>query len=87
MQDYRAYVLGPDGHIIRRYDFFSLDDEAAKTHAKQYVDGYDVELWQLDRKVAFLSAIGSPPQLASCPAYIRIRPGVVIRSLPARSTM
>jgi hypothetical protein len=41
MQDYRAYVLGPDGHIIRRYDFFSLDDEAA-----------NVELWQLDRKVA-----------------------------------
>jgi hypothetical protein len=53
MQDYRAYVLGPDGHIIRRYDFFSLDDEAAKTHAKHYVDGYDVELWPLDRKVAF----------------------------------
>jgi hypothetical protein len=53
MQGYRAYVLGPDGHIIRRYDFFSLDDEAAKTHAKHYVDGYDVELWPLDRKVAF----------------------------------
>ena len=46
MQDYRAYVLGPDGHIIQRYDFFSLDDEAAKTHAKRYVDGYDIELWQ-----------------------------------------
>jgi hypothetical protein len=58
MQDYRAYVLG---HIIQRYDFFSLDDEAAKTHAKRYVDGYDIELWQRDRKVAFLSAIGSPP--------------------------
>ena len=61
MQDYHAYVLGPDGHIIQRYDFFSLDDEAAKTHAKRYVDGYDIELWQRDRKVAFLSAIGSPP--------------------------
>jgi len=53
MQDYHAYVLGPDGHIIQRYDFFSLDDEAAKTHAKRYVDGYDIELWQRDRKVAF----------------------------------
>ena len=52
MQDYRACVLGPDGHIIRRYDFSSLDDEAAKTHAKHHVDGYDVELWQLDRKIA-----------------------------------
>ena len=25
-----------------------------------------------------------PPQSASCPAYIRILPGVVIRSLPSR---
>ena len=49
MQDYRAYVLGPG----RSYNSALLDDEAAKTHAKQYVDGYDVELWQLDRKVAF----------------------------------
>jgi hypothetical protein len=60
MQDYRAYVMGPDGHLIRRYDFFSLDDEAAKnaakTHAKHYVDRYDVELWQLDRHVAFFES-------------------------------
>ena len=43
----------PDGHIIGRYDFLSLDDEAAKTRVKQYVDGYDIELWQLGRQVAF----------------------------------
>jgi hypothetical protein len=28
-----------------------------------------------------------PPQLASCPAYIRILPGVVMGSLPSISTM
>ena len=53
MQGYSAYVISPDGHIIRRHDFFSLDDEAAKTHANRYVDGCDIELWQLDRKVFF----------------------------------
>ena len=42
MQDYRAPTSWARTVI-------SLDDEAAKTHAKQYVDGYDVELWQLDR--------------------------------------
>jgi hypothetical protein len=28
------------------------DDEAAKTQAKQLVDGHDIELWQRDRKLA-----------------------------------
>jgi hypothetical protein len=35
-----------------------------------------------------LSAQGIiPPQLANCPPFIRILPGVVMRSLPSRSTM
>jgi hypothetical protein len=29
-----------------------------------------------------LAAVLPPPQLASCPAYTRILPGVVMRSLP-----
>jgi hypothetical protein len=28
------------------------DDDTAKEQAKQLVDGHDVELWQLGRKVA-----------------------------------
>jgi hypothetical protein len=36
--------------------FFCADDDAAKERAKQLVDGHDVELWQLDRKISvFLS--------------------------------
>ena len=51
MPEYRAYVVGDDGHFIRALDFECVDDEAAKDRAKQLVDGHDVELWQLERKI------------------------------------
>ena len=51
MQDYRAYLLGPDGRIKNRIDLVCENDEAAKRQAKQLVDGHDVELWQLGRKI------------------------------------
>ena len=47
MEDYRAYVIGPDGHIMNRVDFSCRDDEAAKERAKQLVADYDIELWHL----------------------------------------
>jgi hypothetical protein len=52
MQDYRAFILGPDGHVKDRVDFFSKDDEAAKERAKQLADGHDVELWHRDHRIA-----------------------------------
>ena len=52
MKEYRAYLMGPDGHIKSRVDLICADEEAAKEHAKQLVDGHDVELRQLDRKIA-----------------------------------
>ena len=51
MVEYRAYIVGDDGHFMRAVDFFCDDDEAAKERAKELVDGHDVELWQLDRKI------------------------------------
>ena len=55
MQEYRAYSIGPDGHIFQRTDLVCADDEAAKESAKRLVDGHDVELWQLDRKIAMFT--------------------------------
>jgi hypothetical protein len=55
MQEYRAYLIGSDGHIIQRADLICADDETAKERAKQLVDGHDVELWQLGRKIATFS--------------------------------
>jgi hypothetical protein len=51
MTEYRAYILTPEGHITKAVDLFCEDDEAAKERAKLFVNGHDVELWQLGRKV------------------------------------
>lgn len=56
MQEYRAYILGPDGHVRDRVDIVCDDDETAKEKAKQLVDGQDVELWQRDRRIAEFKA-------------------------------
>jgi hypothetical protein len=56
MQHYRAYIMGEDGHILRPVELFCENDDAAKEKARLLVDGHDVELWQLDRKISvFLS--------------------------------
>ena len=52
MPEYRAYIIGPDGHFHSSVALECLDDEAAAEQAKQLVDGHDVELWQRARKVA-----------------------------------
>jgi hypothetical protein len=51
MAEYRAYLVADDGHFIGAIDMECPDDDAAKERAKQFVDGHDVELWQLGRKV------------------------------------
>ena len=51
MQEYRAYVMGPDGHVQSRADIRCDDEAEAIRLAKQLVDGCDVELWQLDRHI------------------------------------
>jgi hypothetical protein len=49
MDEYRAYVMGPDDHIINRVDIHCSDEEEARRLAKIVVDGHAVELWQADR--------------------------------------
>jgi hypothetical protein len=44
--NYRAYVLDPDDHIVSRHEFQAESSGAALVTALQYVDGYDVEIWQ-----------------------------------------
>jgi hypothetical protein len=52
MPEYRAYLIGADGHFHSSIPLECADDVAASERAKQLVDGHDVELWQRDRKVA-----------------------------------
>ena len=69
MRDYRAYILGIDGHrFVKVKDFSSdqPDDAAALSAAKKLVDGHDVELWECGRLIARLSPNGevASPELA-----------------------
>ncbi len=69
MQGYRAYVLGRDGHIRDRVEFWCRDDSEALKRAKAIsevlkrdkpiIDLQDVEVWQEDRRVVRLGADGS----------------------------
>ncbi len=49
MIEYRAYIIGKDGHIASDRAFVS--DADATVWAKPLVDGHDVELWSGDRLV------------------------------------
>jgi hypothetical protein len=52
LQHYRAYIMGHDGHILSPVELFCENDGDAKEQARRLVDGHDVELWQLDRKIS-----------------------------------
>jgi hypothetical protein len=52
LQDYRAFVVGGDGHVLQRHEFWCANDEEAKERARQFVDGKDVELWHRDHRIA-----------------------------------
>lgn len=52
MHEYRAYLMGLDGHIERRIQLICEDETEARRRAKVSADGYDVELWLQDRKIA-----------------------------------
>lgn len=59
MQEYRAYILDRKGHVQSRVDLICTDEGTAMQHAKQLVDGHDVELWQGDRKIAVFPHLNS----------------------------
>jgi hypothetical protein len=52
MPEYRAYLIGSDGHITNVKNMVCSDDASAIKQAEALVDGHDVELWQLERQIA-----------------------------------
>ena len=55
MREYRAYILGIDGHRFLKVAQFASDqpdDPTAMKAAERLVDGHDVELWDCARLVA-----------------------------------
>jgi len=55
MADYRAYLIGSDGHFYDVFRLTSADDAEAIEMAKKLVIDRDVELWQRDRKIGTFS--------------------------------
>jgi hypothetical protein len=49
VNEYRAYVIGPDGHFVSSRAQVCPDDSHAITWAKQLLDGRAVELWSGER--------------------------------------
>jgi hypothetical protein len=60
MTDYRAYIVGPDGHFKNFEAIIANDDKQAIKIAEKLTDRNVVEVWHLDRKVAVL------PKLKPC---------------------
>jgi hypothetical protein len=60
MPEYRAYIIGSDGHFVRSVELLCPDEETAKEHALKLRAGQDVELWQADRRIVTLNASGMP---------------------------
>jgi hypothetical protein len=54
MQEYRAYLVGEDGHFVGCEPIISPGDDVATEKAKRLVDGHDVELWNGPRLVTRL---------------------------------
>jgi hypothetical protein len=54
MSDYRAYIVGIDGHFKSSKIIVAQDDEEAVEMAEKYCEEHAVEVWQLDRKIAVL---------------------------------
>jgi hypothetical protein len=52
--EYRAYVTGSDGHILKANGFVAENDDAAFEYARRFVDSHDIELWSGARLVGKL---------------------------------
>ena len=51
MPEYRAYWIGDDGVIVGRVDLVCADESEARFEAEKLTVDYDVELWELDRRI------------------------------------
>jgi len=60
MAEYRVYLVDTDGHFFDAVTLICADDAEALGHARRMAVDHDVELWQLDRKIATFSQNNTP---------------------------
>ena len=68
VNEYRAYIIGDDGHIRSSRVFVTEDDVDAIVFAEQMVDGHDVELWSGARFVRRVNATDKPGAVSHEPS-------------------
>jgi ABC-type antimicrobial peptide transport system ATPase subunit len=56
MAEYRAYIVGDDGHFIGFEPLVCADDSEAIERAKRLVSKHPVEIWSGERLVQRLNA-------------------------------
>jgi hypothetical protein len=71
MAHYRAYLLDHDRHVISVAHLQCADEQEARERAEQLVDANDIELWQLDRRIAVFKAVTSRPSKAASQTKLR----------------
>jgi hypothetical protein len=60
VNEYRAYLVGIDGHFVSYEPLVCDSDDEAIAKAKRLVDGHDVELWSGPRLVVRLKSTLQP---------------------------
>ena len=55
MPTYRAYLIDEDDRVASYKPFEAQSDSEAIEAARRFVEGFDVEVWQLDRKIGRLA--------------------------------
>ncbi|SHI07457.1 hypothetical protein [Bradyrhizobium erythrophlei] len=60
MAEYRAYLVGDDGHIMGFEPLVCADDGDAIEKAKRLVTKHSVEIWSGERLVTRLNATEKP---------------------------
>jgi hypothetical protein len=59
MPTYRAYLINRDNRVSSYRPIDADTDAEALTAARAFADGYDVEVWHLDRKIGRLKRAGN----------------------------
>jgi hypothetical protein len=56
MPEYRAYLVGQDGHFVGSESLVCRDDGEAIAEARRLLDGRDIEVWSGERFVLKMEA-------------------------------
>jgi hypothetical protein len=54
MPTYRAYLIDENNRVVTYKPVEAESDAEALSAARQFIDGCDVEVWHLDRKIGRL---------------------------------